>query len=122
MKPCADTLNVYTCTFISDQLFCLLQQNVPYFIVPLQCQVTTMHRTTSTGKEFHQKKKKEISKNAANRCMNPCVWYIVYSFYVCCVVLFFYACLPHLLCYSGRHRWVYYVRKDYDASQIPPEW
>jgi len=24
--------------------------------------------------------------------------------------------------FFGRHRWVYYVRKDYDASQIPPEW
>ena len=22
----------------------------------------------------------------------------------------------------GRDRWVYYARKDYDASQVPPEW
>lgn len=24
--------------------------------------------------------------------------------------------------FFGRHRWVYYARKDYDASQVPPEW
>ena len=24
--------------------------------------------------------------------------------------------------YSGRDRWVYYIKKDYDASQIAPEW
>ena len=24
--------------------------------------------------------------------------------------------------YVGRDRWVDYKRKDYDASQIPPEW
>ena len=23
---------------------------------------------------------------------------------------------------SGRDRWVYYIKKDYDASQIAPEW
>ena len=23
---------------------------------------------------------------------------------------------------TGRHRWVYYVRKDHDGSQVPPEW
>lgn len=24
--------------------------------------------------------------------------------------------------YLGRDRWVYYIRKDYDASQVAPEW
>lgn len=26
-----------------------------------------------------------------------------------------------LLC-TGRHRWVSYARKDFDATQVPPEW
>lgn len=73
----------------------------------------------NAGKEFHQKRE-------SIRTLQIAVWIPVYGIYcihsVCCVVLFFYTCLTRLLCCSGRHRWVYYVRRDYDASQIPPEW
>lgn len=24
--------------------------------------------------------------------------------------------------YLGRDRWVYYIKKDHDASQVAPEW
>lgn len=51
-----------------------------------------MHRRASAGKEFHQKER--ISKNAANRCMNPCI--MVYSVFIQCVL-----CGPVLLYMSS---------------------